>query len=239
MKKKEQFLAFDKLKIVQDDAYFKYNLDSILLADFVVKHYKKGNIIDLATGNIPIPLFINYRLKKQVYAVELQQEVYNLGLETISINNLGDQIVLINENIKNLKKHFKQNLFDVVVCNPPYFKLDSSKKISKINSMAKARHELELNLNDIIDISKYLLNNNGSLFLIFRTERIVELLKILSDNNLEPKVIRMVYPKDNEKSKLFLIEARLNAKDGCIIEKPLVVYNDDEYTKEIIDMFGE
>lgn len=240
MIKEEQFLNFDKLKIYQDDKMFKYNLDSILLADFVTKHYKRGKIIDLATGNIPIPLFLSYRLKQKITAVELQKEVFDLGIKTIKRNKLEESIKLIHEDIRNLKSIFPINSFDVVVCNPPYFKVEGNKKLSQYSNKALARHELTLCIQDIITISKYLLNNKGSLFLIYRTERIVELLSLLHDHNLEPKVIRVVYSNTNASAKLFLIEARLNGSKGCLIENPLIIYNNTgEYTKEIIKMFGD
>lgn len=240
MVKEEQFLNFDKLKIYQDDKMFKYNLDSILLADFVANHYKRGKIIDLATGNIPIPLFLSYRLKQKIIAVELQKEVYDLGSKTIKRNELEKEIKLIHEDIRNLKNIFPLNSFDVVVCNPPYFKVDENKKLSKSNSKALARHELTLCIQDIITISKYLLNNKGSLFLIYRTERIVELLSLLHVHNLEPKVIRVVYSNTNATAKLFLIEARLNGSKGCLLENPLIIYDGmNKYTEEIIKMFGD
>ena len=240
MIKEEQFLNFDKLKIYQDDNMFKYNLDSILLADFVARHYKRGKIIDLATGNIPIPLFLSYRLKKEITAIELQQEVYELGCKTIKRNNLEEKIKLLHDDVRNLKHLFLQNSFDVVICNPPYFKIEENKKLAKSSNKALARHELTLCIQDIVTISKYLLNNKGSLFLIYRTERIVELLSLLHENNLEPKVIQVIYSKRTKNAKLFLIEARLHGSKGCLIEKPLIIYDDtNQYTTEIIRMFGD
>ena len=86
---------------------------------------------------------------------------------------------------------------------------------------------------------KFLLKNQGKLFLIYRTENIQPLLSLLHDYNLEPKVIRFIHSRVEEKSKLFLIEARLNGKIGCIIENPLIVYkNKMEYTEEILEIFG-
>lgn len=240
MIKEEQFLNFNKLKIYQDDTCFKYNLDSILLADFVLNHYKKGKIIDLATGTIPIPLFLAYHLKKEITAVELQKNIYEIGCKTIKENHLEDFIHLIHEDINHLKQIYTLNSFDVVICNPPYFPLEEKRKISNEISKSVARHEVTLKLEDVIDISKYLLKNKGSLFLIYRTERITELLNLLRRNNLEPKIIRNIYSNVHSNSKLFLIEARLNGGKGCIIEKPLIIYSDsNKYSLEILKMFGD
>lgn len=236
----DKFLNLKGVKIYQESTGFKYNLDSILLADFVVHHYKKGKIIDFATGNIPIPLFLNYHLKQSITAVELQREIYDLGVQTIKHNHLEKSIQLLCADVKDLKNYFVQNSFTVVICNPPYFSLSDNYKIAKEEKKSLARHELSLKMEDIILQAKYLLNNKGSLFLIYRTERMIELLSLLHQNNIEPKVIRMIHARKEENAKLFLVEARLNAHPGCIIEKPLFIYeNVNEYTKEIITIFGD
>ena len=236
----DNFIHSKKIKIYQKEDGFKYNMDSILLANFVASHYKRGNIIDLATGNIPIPLYLYYRLKKEITAVELQRDIYQLGRKTIEYNHLEPFIHLFCEDIRNVKKQFLTNSFSVVVCNPPYFSVKDNYKLAEERRKAIARHEVTLTIEDIVIQSKYLLNNQGSLFLIYRTERMIELFSLLHKNNLEPKVIRMIHSRKEKAAKLFLIEARLNAHAGCIIEKPLIVYeNGNVYTKEIITMFGD
>lgn len=236
----EHFLNFNKFKIYQDSDRFKYTLDSILLADFVVKHYRKGKIIDLATGTIPIPLFLQTRLNQKVVAVELQKEICALATKTIQYNGLEDRIELIQGDVRQLKDQYAPDSFDVVICNPPYFSLEDRSLLSKRASKSIARHELTLTLEDIINVSRYLLKDKGKLFLIYRTERIVELLSKLSSNKLEPKTIQIIYSNRHKKSKLFLIEARLNGGKECTIDPPLIVYNDSgQYTKEIIDMLGD
>lgn len=236
----EQFLNFDKFMIYQDNERFKYTLDSILLADFVVKHYKRGNIIDLATGTIPIPLYLQTRLHQKVTAVEIQKEVCDLATLTIKYNHLEDRIELIQDDVRHLKDRYAPDSFDAVICNPPYFNMEEKNLLSKRVSKSIARHELMLTLDDIIHISRYLLKDKGKLFLIYRTERIVELLSKLSLHRLEPKTIQIIYSNRHKQSKLFLIEARLNGGKECKIDPPLIVYDDfGEYTKEIINMLGD
>ena len=113
---------FKNIKIVQDKDYFNFSLDSVLLPNFVDITKKTKMILDMCTGNAPIPLILSTKTDAKIYAVELQREIYNLAKETIKINKLDNQIVLINNNIKNLKKIFNTETFDIITCNPPYFK---------------------------------------------------------------------------------------------------------------------
>ena len=57
---------------------------------------------------------------------------------------------------------------------------------------------------------------------------------------IEPKKIRMVYPKEGKNSNIILIEGIKNGKSGLKIEKPLIVYDkDNKYCLEVKKMFGD
>ena len=231
---------FKNIKIVQDKDYFNFSLDSVLLPNFVDITKKTKMILDMCTGNAPIPLILSTKTDAKIYAVELQKEVYNLAKETIKINKLDNQIVLINNNIKNLKKIFNTETFDIITCNPPYFKKKEDSIINENIVKSIARHEIEMELEDVMLISKSLLTNEGSLVLVHRTDRLIEIIELMRKHNIEPKRMRLIYPKINTESNLVLIDGRKNGKKGLKILPPLYIHNDDNsYTKEVLEMFGK
>lgn len=231
---------FKNIKIVQDKDYFNFSLDSVLLPNFVDITKKTKMILDMCTGNAPIPLILSTKTDAKIYAVELQKEVYNLAKETIKINKLDNQIVLINNNIKNLKKIFNTETFDIITCNPPYFKKKEDSIINENIVKSIARHEIEMELEDVMLISKSLLKNEGSLVLVHRSDRLIEIIELMRKHNIEPKRMRLIYPKINTESNLVLIDGRKNGKKGLKILPPLYIHNDDNsYTKEVLEMFGK
>ncbi len=230
---------FKNIKIVQNKDYFNFSLDSILLPNFVEITRKTKKILDMCTGNAPIPLILSTKTDAKIYGVELQKEVYDLAKETIKINNLDNQIELINDNIKNLKKIFDTETFDIITCNPPYFKKKDDSIINENKVKSIARHEIEMELEDVMIISKALLKNEGSLVLVHRTDRLIEIIELMKKHNIEPKRMRLIYPKVNMESNLVLIEGRKNGKEGLKIIPPLYIHNDDSsYTSEVLEMFG-
>lgn len=231
---------FKDIKIVQDKDYFNFSLDSILLPNFVEITRKTKKILDMCTGNAPIPLILSTKTDAKIYGVELQKEVYDLAKETIKINNLDNQIELINDNIKNLKKIFDTETFDIITCNPPYFKKKDDSIINENKVKSVARHEIEMELEDVMIISKALLKNEGSLVLVHRTDRLIEIIELMQKHNIEPKRMRLIYPKVNMESNLVLIDGRKNGKEGLKILPPLYIHNDDNsYTSEVLEMFGK
>ena len=94
---RNRLLNYDDCYIFQDTEYFKFSLDSVLLANFVTINKRDKKILDLATGNAPIPMLLTYRTNAKIYGVEIQRVIYNLGIISVKENNMHNQITLIND----------------------------------------------------------------------------------------------------------------------------------------------
>lgn len=231
-------LNYNNLKIVQNTNWFSFSLDSVLLADFVkVSSHQK--IMDLCSGNAPVPLFLSTKTKSKIIGVELQQPVFDLAVKSIKLNGLEKQINMLNKDVKDVTGMFETDTFDLITCNPPYFKYDKNKNINDNKIKAIARHEIKLGLNDVFRCARKLLKNNGKIAMVHRTERLTDVICLMRNNNIEPKRIRFVYPRLNSKSNLFIIEGAKNASVGLKVEKSIVVHNEDgSYTDVIKEIFN-
>ena len=87
--------------------------------------------MDFCTGNAPIPMFLTYRTKAHIYGMEIQDSVYSLGVESVNDNGMADQIDLICDDVKNVYSIFDSDSFDLVLVNPPYFKVSENSFINK------------------------------------------------------------------------------------------------------------
>ena len=240
MKVLNDLLGYNNLKIYQDTEWFSFSLDSVLLPNFVSINKNVTKILDLGTGNAPIPMILSTIVgdKVRIYGIEIQKDLYNLAKESVEYNNLSSRIELINDDMKNLDKYFEANSFDVILSNPPYFKLEELSKKNDNTHKTIARHELKITLEDIISIARKYLNNNGVFAMVHRTDRLIEIIELMRKNNIEPKRIRLIYPKENTNSNMVLIEGRKNGNSGLIIEEPLYIHNEDgSYLDNINKMF--
>lgn len=233
MKIKNRILNLDMI-IYQDSDWFKFSLDSVLLANFVTINYRVKKIMDFATGNAPIPMLLSYRTSAQIYGVEYQKCVYELAIQSINENNLENQIHLSCGDVSDLKNKFQSDSFDVVTCNPPYFKTLSSNYFNQNFVKSIARHEIFLNLDIIFRQAFYLLKTGGVFAMVHRTERFIEIIEKMKEYHLEPKRVQFIYPKEGKNSDLFLIEAVKNGKNGLKMVYPLIIHKDDNtYTDEV------
>lgn len=238
MKVVNYLLGYKNLKIVQDNDMFNFSLDSILLPNFVTINKKIDKILDIGCGNAPIPLILSTKTKAQIVGVEIQEEVYKLALESVNINKKNNQIAIINKDINDYYKNIETDSFDVITSNPPFFKYIETSNINKSDYKTIARHEVKLNLNQLFNIAKKLLKNNGVIAIVHRPERFVEVVEEMKKNNIEPKKVQFVYPKKNMDANIMLIEGSKNGKPGLKILPPIYTHLDNgEYTEEIRKYF--
>lgn len=231
-------LNYNNLKIVQNTDWFNFSLDSVLLANFV-KVNNNQKIIDLCTGNAPIPLFLSCKTKSKIIGVELQKEIYDLAVKSIKLNNLEKNIELINGDINDVYKDFETDTFDLITCNPPYFKYNSKNNLNSNDIKAIARHEIHFKLEDIFKISRKILKNNGKIALVHRTDRLIDIINLMKTYNIEPKRLQFIYPFKNSESNLVLIEGSKNGKAGLKVLNNIIVHNEDgSYTEEVENIFN-
>ncbi len=240
MEELDDLLEINNLKIYQNRSWFSFSLDSVILASCITVPLRCKKILDLCTGNAPVPLILSTRTKAHIDGVEYQEDVANLAKKSVSYNKLDKQITIINDDINNYYKNIESDSYDLISCNPPYFSnLDNSEKNDDIHKRI-ARHEIKMELKDIFKVSKKLLKNNGTLALVHRTERLNEIIDLYREYNIEPKRIRFVHSRHNENAVLFLIEGTKNGKPGVKVLPPIFVYNENnEYTSTIKNIFNK
>ena len=234
MKVKNRLLNFGDMIIYQDDECL------VLLANFVTIKPTDKMIIDLCSGNAPIPMLLSLRTKARIFGVELQKDIFELGYDSILENKLDNQIELMNLDVLEIPKKIDAEVYDIVTCNPPYFKYNDSSLVNDNLSMTIARHEVCIKLDDIVRIAKYLLKNGGTFSLVHRPERIIEIINLLQKYGFEPKKMQLVYPKIEKDANMVLVEAVKNGKSGLKLLKPLIIYDENgKYYKNIKKLFGD
>lgn len=225
------------LKIIQNKDWFCFGMDAVLLANYCdIK--KNSTVVDLGTGTAIIPILIYGKNDiDKIYGIEIQKEVAEMANKTVVLNELEEKIEIVNIDLKDAPEKLGINMFDAVTSNPPYMSSGSGYQ-NEEDKKTISRHEIKCNLEDVIKVASKLLKHNGRFFLVHRPNRLVDILTLLRKYKLEPKSIRFVHPKINEKPNLVLIKSIKASKPDLKFETPLYVYNEDgSYTDEILEIY--
>lgn len=234
----ENYLLYNKsLKIMQRKDMFNYSLDSVLLSHFVFISKKAKTIIDFGTNNAAIPLILSRLTNANIIGVEIQKEAVVLANKNIILNNLEKQISIVEDDIKSFVDKY-DNKVDVIICNPPFFKKNEKSNVNENEYLRIARHEEKITLEEIILSASKILNHNGRFAMIHRPDRLIEIIDLMKKYKIEPKRLKMVYPKHHKECNMILIEGSYQAKAGLKIEPYIICHNDDgSYSKEVEAMF--
>lgn len=216
--------------IYQNPHYFKFSLDSVLLAEFIQVKKNQKEVLDLCSGNAPIPMILHkkYGNKIKITGIELQKEIYDLGISSLKYNEIED-IAFYNYDVNDLTKLFPNKKFDIVSCNPPYFKANETNYINESEIKAIARHEIKLNLESLIQNVAKVIQNQGSFYLVHRPERMADVISTLNKYNFGIKRVVPVYDDYNKDACLILIESFYNGKNYVIIDKPIFLCEHQSY----------
>lgn len=210
-------LLRDNYKLIQKVNGFRFSVDAVILSDFFAPN-KSGKVLDIGTGNGIIPILLYAKNKSNnIVGIDIQEENTSLANRNMELNNLTNYIEIVNSDIK---EYPLGNSFDYIVSNPPYMKVDG-KKQNDLSSKAIARHEIKLDLVELVKSAKRLLKPVGSFSLVHRSYRFTEIARVLEENGFSIKRVRFVYFSKEKNSNLVLVEAWKGKKCQLEIEPPL------------------
>lgn len=229
-------LQLNNLKIIQNSKWFCFGIDSIILSNFAKEMHKNSKVLDLGTGNGILAILVSEKVENsKIIGIEVQEEVADMAKRSVELNNLEQRITIINSNIKEIKYN---NEFDAVITNPPY-KETNTGLMNENQVKLISRHEIKGTLEDFIRKSSEALKDRGSLYMVNRPERTIDIFEYCRKYKLEPKKLQMVYSKIGGKPNLILVKAVKNANKYLKVEKPLYIYKENgKYTDEILEIYN-
>ncbi len=201
------------IKLYQDEKLYKFTSDAIKLAKFC-RIKSSDKVLDMCAGCGVVGLYA-YSINKcdKIYFNDIQPQMCKLLDKNIKLNNLQDSAKVICKDLAELSIDDFEKALDVIMCNPPYFKLNG--KITPREDIAICKHEIATNLQTIISKAGKLIKPKGRFYLVIPSERLCECVILLNKAGFEVKQIQL----DNHKgeSKICLLKNIKNAKSGVKI----------------------
>lgn len=228
-KVKNDLFDYKNRYIMQMQDGFKFSLDSLLLAEFVKVKKDDKKILDMCTGNAPVPLVLSLKTNAEIVGFEIQKEISELALESVAINGLEKNIRIINDDIKNIDNYFESNTFDIITCNPPYFKTKEDGYRNKNDFLTLARHEIAIDLETIFKIASKNLKDNKAFYLVHRVERLDDIIVLARENKMNVKELQFISTKKEKAANTILVKCVKNSKPGIKLRKEICVDNLDTY----------
>ena len=212
-------------QLEQADGVFPMGTDSILLADFS-RPGVRDRVLDLGTGSGILPLLLLYeRPALTATALELDTRACLLAAQNMHRNGLSDRVTVLQGDLREHRRLLLSGSFDFVISNPPYYAAGSGR--TAVSGLQYARSDGACTLSDLCEAAAWAIRWGGRFSLVFRPERLCDLLDALRKNRFEPKRIRPVHHAPASPVNLILLEARRGGRPGLIWENDLYLHNPD------------
>ncbi|HEC2145882.1 TPA: tRNA1(Val) (adenine(37)-N6)-methyltransferase [Staphylococcus delphini] len=230
------YLIREDLRIIQNDAVFSFSTDALLLGHFTEVR-KRDRILDMCAGNGVIPLLLSDKGNNVITGVEIQPQLVNMAERSILYNHLEDRITMVEMDINALVQAYAPAQFDLITCNPPYFKANQTNQ-HQLEAHKIARHEIFCTLNDCLRVSNHLLKEGGRIVMVHRAERMLDLFESMRHYRIEPKRLHMIYSKPGKAAQTIVVEGRKGGRQGLDIAPPFYIYDaQGDYTPEMKEIY--
>ncbi len=223
----------EDLRLIENENSLTFGTDAYLLSAFLPKRANAvGAELGIGSGVISL-LALTKKKCQHVYGFEVQKPIYEIAKRNASLNCLEEQFTAVNKDLRLVCATDTAKEVDLVFSNPPYMKEDSG-KLNQNEHKKASRHEIFGDIGDFCACAKRLLKHGGDFCLVYRPDRLIDLVYALRSNNLEPKRLTFVHKNSSTPPSLLLISAKLGGKSGLTIDKPVYIYKDgtNEYTEQ-------
>lgn len=225
----------EKLRLIQRTDGPAFGTDAYLLAAFT-RPDPSGTAAEFGGGSGVVSLLCASRQKfSRILCCEIMPEMADLIRRNAELNGLADTVIPCNTDVRDLTVGFTEGEIGTVFSNPPYFRAGTG-RTNESPLKSAARREENGTVRDFCAAAARILRWGGRFFVVYRPERLAELIVSLRTCGLEPKRIVFVHPTADAPPSLVLAEAKKGAGEGLVFARPLVVCRDSQKSAYTDDM---
>jgi len=187
---------------------FRPGTDTLSLSDFA-RPKQTDHLVDLGCGCGTFELLLGRRFPAlRMTGIEIDPAAVSYALANVA--DMSDRVTILQEDLRTAP--LPDGCADGVISNPPYFSRFSGKGSSI------ARTDDLCSCQELVQAAARLLHPGGRFWLLWRPERLVELLTALHSAGLEPK--RMQAARGRQ-VRFVMIEALRCGHPGLVWEPEL------------------
>jgi tRNA1Val (adenine37-N6)-methyltransferase len=197
---------FKQFTIHQENAAMKVGTDGVLLGAWSNTE-NVHSVLDIGTGTGLIALMLAQRSEATITAIEIEENAFKDASLNIQNSPWSERMKVVHSSFQEYLKNNSQ-IFDCVVCNPPYF-TNSIK--SKTESRTIARHNDELPFEALVEGVSRIINKDGHFSVVLPASVESDFRFLAANVRLFPSRITRVKPKPSKPASRVLMEFRFEA----------------------------
>lgn len=219
---KLDYLNGTNYTLYQPEDMYHFNADTELLGRFMDVH-RKDSVLDVGCNNGALLYYAKQKNAFKLTGIDLFENVIENAKENFIRNEVNADLYVYP------LQEFMHAPFDLIVCNPPYFNTKNDALKNENERIKAARHEEFLCLEDLMKHVKRLLKDNGRFDMVYRPDRMKDVIAIGMQYGLYPKRLKIAYASKNKQAKSILLEFVKNKNILLDIEAPAFLNDRDSF----------
>lgn len=223
------YLLRERVQIHQGKDGLRAGMDAVLLSATPISG---ARVLELGCGVAPALLCYGYREKQaKLYGIEIRAEDASLARQNVRTNGMQNRASIAEGDFSDTDSMRKQgiefNSFDVVLCNPPFYKLDQY--TTPEHTARRSSHIEDTPLEDWVRYSVRYARQFGWIGMIHLPERLPEILA-----GFGPKVgnihLLPIHSRAGQKAKRLMVFGQKSRRQALSILPALVMHDNEGYT---------
>lgn len=219
-----------RMRIEQSDCAMKVSTDACILGAWTPLGNDCSHILDIGTGTGLLALMIAQRQPQaNIDAIEIEPAAFRQAQTNIVQSIYSGQISVHEVDAKQWQSDV---LYDMIICNPPFF----TNSLKGDNSQRNlARHNDELGFEDLLKVITKLLSLDGIASILLPTSELPKWQNELGRTAL--KTVKHLEIKPFAQSAANRVIALLSLQEGQFSTEKLVIYKAPKtYTEEFTSL---
>jgi tRNA1Val (adenine37-N6)-methyltransferase len=194
------------------------------------------NILDIGSGTGLLSLILAQQSAATITAIEIEESAYNQTASNFDLSPWKERLDVVHTSIQDYASKNKENLFDCIITNPPFYEQDLT---SPDNAKNLASHSTALSWDDLVKSVASLLQENGTWYVLVPTLRAYTMQKIASNYGLYLSEECLMY-NDAKHLPIRAMLKFVKQKEATMQRNKIVIKNADQsYTAEFTNYLKE
>jgi len=175
------YFQFKQFRIEQSEAGMKVTTDGCFFGASI-NPVNSGIILDIGTGTGLLALMLAQKTETRIDAIEINQDAYEQARANFENSSWKDRLRIFHTPLQEFQP---EDLYDQVVCNPPFF---VNSNLGTSNNKNQALHATTLNMKDLAEHSARLLKTDGEIWVMYPQIEMEQFIRIAAENGLYPHI---------------------------------------------------